>query len=107
MKELSFLFANYAYFLVLFLLCLADAVIGILKAVENKTFEFRLLPAFLIKMLRYTVILIVANVMEYYGTLTGWDVAEHSIQAVSGILILAEFGDLNKKFKEFKKTKLH
>lgn len=106
MKELSFLFANYGYFLVLFLLCLADAIVGVLKAIENKTFEFKLLPAFLIKLIRYTVVLMVANVMQYYGTLTGFDIAEHSIQAVAGVLVLAEFGDLNKKFNDFRKRKI-
>jgi len=106
MKDLLFLFDNFQLFLILYTLVLLDAVIAIFQAILTKRLDWSYLPSFLNKFLKYTVLLMSGNIVEYVSTFSGYNLNELGIMTVFLGLFASELGSVKTKLLPEKTTNL-
>ena len=85
-----FPFDNFKFFLVVYLAVLLDTLFGVFQAKVAGKFNWEFLPEFVNTMIKYTIYLAFANIVEYYASMTGVYIDGFGIKALAGILICVE-----------------
>ena len=99
MKVLQHLINHPDAFYLVWIAVAIDTITGIVNAVLLKRFQWVFLDTWIRKMVKYSGMLVFANLMEYYSLWAGVDLHNVSVIAIAGTIIIKESGSITGNFK--------
>ena len=82
-----FLVTHFQIFLIVYAAVLLDTVVSVGQAVIGRAFNWRFLPTFLNKLLKYTAYLMFGNLVDYFANLTGYTIDGLGLYLVASVRV--------------------
>ena len=99
MKVLQYLINHPEAFYMVWIVVAIDTITGIVNAVLSRRFQWVLLDTWIRKTVKYSGMLLFANLMEYYTQLAGVNLNNMGVIAIAGTIIIKEAGSIQGNFK--------
>lgn len=98
-----FLIIHFNIFLIVYAAVLLDTVVSVGQAVIGRAFNWRFLPGFLNKLLKYTAYLMFGNLVEHFADVTGYAIDGAGLYLVASVLVAAESASVRRSIEALTK----